>query len=232
MKRAVFGTAIGIVLSGALVAFAQHGGHDHGSMGTGDRGSMGTGDHGSDSESMAHGHAKAEMHGGVSTMTQSHHFEVVYLEDGIRLYAYDDSQQPIAAEGIQGSVTLSYKDAEAETVDLVYMLPVLIGSGHMAMESREYLFVPMDLSATEPGSFQVQVSLSQLPGEDESEVQFTDSFQGLSNRPYMCHMHADVWGESADSKCPLCGMKTSDLRPATSASKDAETAPRHGGHSQ
>ena len=224
MKRAVFGTAIGIVLSGALVAFAQHGGHDHGSKGTGD--------HGSDGESMAHGHAEAEMHGGVSTMTQSHHFEVVYLEDGIRLYVYDDAQKPIAAEGIEGNVTLSYKDAEAETVDLVYMLPVLIGSGHMAMESREYLFVPVDLSAEELGSFRAQMSLSQLPGDGESEVQFIDSFQGLSNRPYMCPMHADVWGESADSKCPLCGMKTSDLRPAASASKDAEAAPGHGGHDE
>ena len=216
MKCAVFGTAIGIVLSGALVAFAQHDGHDHGS----------------DGESMAHGHAKAEMHGGVSTMTQSHHFEVVYLADGIRLYAYDGAQNPVAAEGIQGNVTLSYKDAEAETVDLVYMLPVLIGSGNMVMESRDYLFVPVDLSAAEPGSFRVQISLSQLPGDGESEVQFIDSFQGLSNRPYLCPMHADVWGESADSECPLCGMKTSDLRPATSVSKDAETAPGHGGHDQ
>jgi len=46
-------------------------------------------------------------------------------------------------------------------------------------------------------------SFTNLPGQGEAGTEFMRSYDGLTERPYMCPMHADVWGESAESECPF-----------------------------
>src|SRR5581483_9760531 len=100
---------IGIVVVGALaggVAFFLHG-HEHGDN-----------DHGGhehsrgEAEKAGHSHANIQAHGGDVTMTQRHHFEVVFREASVRVYAYSQSQEPIAAKGLSGTAKLVKKGSD------------------------------------------------------------------------------------------------------------------------
>ena len=157
-----------------------------------------------------HTHSKTELHGGTSAMTQAHHFEVVYLADGIRLYVYDDAQEPVSTGGIQGEVTLQYADGEVKPMALTHVPAEEIDGG---MTANDYLFAKLDLSKSAPSSFDARFALTNLPGQGEAGAEFMRSYDGLTERPYMCPMHADVWGETAESECPLCGMPTDMMRP-------------------
>jgi len=153
------------------------------------------------------------MHGGTSAMTQAHHFEVVYLADGIRLYVYDSAQEPVSTGSIEGEVRLQYADGEVKPMALTHVPAEEIKVGMMSLTARDYLFARIDLSKSAPSSFDVRFALTNLPGRGEAQAEFMRSFDGLTEHPYMCPMHADVWGESAESECPLCGMHTDMMRP-------------------
>ena len=203
MKRLLVLATGALVVGAFSLAQAQH---DH------DRGSMGTG-HGEQMDA-EHGHMMSQLHGGISTMTKAHHFEAVYLADGIRVYIYDGSQKPTTAEDVSGEVTITYanKDMKALDVPLEYVPAEEMKMGNMKMTASDYLFASVDLSKAVKGSFGAKFEISGLPTKAESKSQFDNTFTGLTATPYMCPMHADAWGETADSKCPLCGMKTTATR--------------------
>jgi hypothetical protein len=180
-----------------------------------DRGSMGE-SHDQQTET-AKGHESLQLHGGLAVVTKAHHFEVVFLADGIRVYTYDGDQKPTSAEGTTGQVTIQYTDQtkEATSLDLEYVPSPEIEMDKETLIAHDYLFVPMDLSTAEAGSFQAQFAFSEMPGDVEPTAQFVSVFESVVDRPYFCPMHADVWGETSESLCSICGgMKTSAERPA------------------
>ena len=180
----------------------SHDGHDHGTSKEHEEAHSGH-------EGKGHSHEHSELHGGGSTMTQAHHFEIVYLADGIRVYTYDGAQKQISADSIKGEVTLTSDSTDPRTLDLIYVAPEEISQGSQKLTMHDYLFAAIDLSEAEPLSFRARFEFSNLPAENEETVEFLVPFRGVTERSFMCPMNLDVWGESADSKCPLCGMKTS-----------------------
>ncbi|MCI0693926.1 hypothetical protein L0337_18210 [candidate division KSB1 bacterium] len=103
MKRANFFASLflsaALLSSGALLAQHQH-----------------------EQESKSgHSHAKAETHGGEVMMTKAHHFEVVWMAEGVMVYLYDAGQKPLAAKGITGEVVFKFKDGKEQKAALTSM---------------------------------------------------------------------------------------------------------------
>lgn len=214
MKRAIITAAF---MTPLLLIGTVRAQHEHGSMG------MDKGEH----QMMSH--EQAQLHGGTATMTKAHHFEVVYMPDGIRVYAYDGKQHPIAAKGITGEVTLMRKDGEPETLELKHQPGAPLGEDEDAEHMHDYLFAPIDLSSAKAESFRARFELKGMSGENEPETQFISTYGGLTKADYVCPMHPDAWGATADSKCPLCGMKTTKARHMPMHDKKSDDA-EHSGH--
>jgi len=163
---------IGIVVVGALaggVAFFLHG-HEHGDN-----------DHGGhehsrgEAEKAGHSHANIQAHGGDVTMTQRHHFEVVFREASVRVYAYSQSQEPIAAKGLSGTAKLVKKGSDKPTEAT---LNVATDSAEAA---RDFLEAPLDLKGIEPGAAKLTVDISGLSDAQEPKVSFTATFNGAQS---------------------------------------------------
>lgn len=211
MKQA-FITALAVAFVGYSSACAKQ--QDHGSSGA----------KAHDETAMGHSHEKAALHTGVVTMTKAHHFETVFMGDGIRLYAYSADQKPISAKGVEGTATLKFKEGEPKTVALKFTEGAWVGEGNDQTQSADYLIAAVDLSKADSNSFRVEFALSKLPGEGEASATFTEPFRGIVSAAYYCPMHPDAWGTTDKSECPLCGMYTSEMR--GEAKKPAE----HEGH--
>jgi len=164
-------------------------------------------------------HARSELHRGTSVMTKAHHFEVVFLNDGIRVYPYDAKQGVISAKGMKGGVTLTYEKGDPKELKLAYHEGAWVGEGNEQTQMNDYLFAPIDLSSAEAGSFEAKFALSDLGGDAETEAAFTQPFKGVMVADFACPMHPDAWGETAKSSCPLCGMYTSLPRNGATAEK-------------
>jgi hypothetical protein len=209
-------TTLAATLVGYSSACAKQ--HDHGSSGSSESKEHSEAD-------MGHSHEKSSLHMGTTTMTKAHHFETVFISDGIRLYAYNAKQETISAKGIEGTATLKYKQGEPKTIALKYTEGEWVGEGNEKTQASDYLLAAVDLSKADSNSFRVELALKNLPSEGEASATFTEPFRGLVTAAYYCPMHPDVWGMTDKSKCPLCGMYTSAMR-AGSAKKPAE----HEGH--
>lgn len=208
----VFITALATALVGYSSACAKQ--HDHGSSGS----------KGHDESAMGHSHEMSALHTGIVTMTKAHHFETIFMSDGVRLYAYSPDQKPISAKGIEGTATLKHKQGEPKSLALTYVEGAWVGEGNDKTQSSDYLFAAVDLSKADSNSFRVEFALKNLPGKDEPTATFTESFRGLVTAAYFCPMHPDVWGATDKTKCPLCGMFTSGMR------GEAKMPAEHEGH--
>ena len=203
-----------MTLASAPVLWAQQGQGEHGNM---DMGGMGmhqnaTEEHHGEME--GHAHAKSQLHSGMATMTKAHHFEVVSVPDGIRVYAYNAQQKPASTKGMEGRVTIMYKQGEPKVVTMTYHEGAMMGDGDHKMPLMDYMMAPVDLSGTSRTPVQMQFKLSKVAGEEGDSVEFTEPYEGVVNAPYTCPMHPNVWGKTAKSECPLCGMYTSAKRMA------------------
>ncbi len=68
-----------------------------------------------------HSHKAASAHGGEVTMTRQHHFEVVPVQEGITVFVYNYTQEPVELSTAitHGSVTLITKDGERRKLTLL-----------------------------------------------------------------------------------------------------------------
>jgi hypothetical protein len=192
-------------LAAGLVAWnaAQAGDeHPHGKSGHQEKATHGEEGHpaGShDSESGAHSHERAMLHGGQVTMTEQHHFETVFAPDGVRIYLYGRSQVPMASGKATAKVGLRYQDGstaeiEAKRVEpkegepTAYFCPghpdatqmepgICAQCGTMELMKQDYLFAPVDLSEVKPGTLKATVRVSAMSGE-EAEAVFTETYLG------------------------------------------------------
>lgn len=53
-------------------------------------------------EKSGHSHERAEVHGGVATMSKEFHVETVFMPDQVRLYLYDGEQNPMHVQNAKG----------------------------------------------------------------------------------------------------------------------------------
>ncbi len=159
-----------------------------------------------------HSHSTAEMHGGSVAMSKQYHFEVVFNSDAIQVYLYDGLQKPFSAKGVEGEVTLKFKNGAAKKLPLKYasmdheMKDMQKETEHEEGEHEEdeddhddhhskknmdhhgmsmnmdYLQANVDLGKVEAGTMKAVFSLKGLPNEKEREATFTETFNGFSSK--------------------------------------------------
>ena len=66
--------------------------------------------------SKPHGHQAP--HGGKMATVGSHHVEVVVEEVSIKLFLYNDEDQPVSVKEVSGQVHLTFPDQHRETLEL------------------------------------------------------------------------------------------------------------------
>ena len=127
--------------------------------------------HEEQAEKSGHGHERAAIHEGSVTMTQQHHFEVVFHEQELRVYVYTGNQEPILAlKGVSGNVRFQSKGGDTLTVKLSYVAP---DSSHESAQG--YLSVMHDFSGVEEGTMRASISIEGLSHPEESSVTFRES---------------------------------------------------------
>lgn len=122
-------------------------------------------------EKSGHSHDKAALHKGSVTMTQQHHFEVVFHEKELRVYVYTGGQEPILdLKGVSGSVLFQSKGGDTLTVKLSYVAP------DSSDESAQgYLSLEHDFSGVKEGTMKASISLEGLSNPKETSVTFRES---------------------------------------------------------
>lgn len=127
--------------------------------------------HEDQAEKSGHSHDRATLHGGSVTMTQQHHFEVIFHEKELRIYVYTGAQDPIFdLKGISGSVMFRSKGGDTLTVKLSYDAP---DSSHESTQG--YLSVKHDFSGVKEGTMKASISLEGLSNPKETSVTFRES---------------------------------------------------------
>ena len=153
-------------------------------------------------EQMAgHSHEKCERHGGEVTMTKGHHFEAVWVPEGLRIYIYGENQAPLDVEKAAGTVTFRFKDGTSKDVALVKETPVdgevptvyfcpmhpdvvqmqpgtCPKCGGMKLFTQDRLTAKVDLSHVAADSMKAVVKIAGLAGPLKT-VTFTQAFTGL-----------------------------------------------------
>ncbi len=166
----------------------------------------------SDTSKEADLHQKSAMHGGQVSMTKEHHFETVFLPNGVTVYAYSKQEAPAMIEEAKGSAKVSYRDGTSKTVALVagvpaekepavYFCPMheqVVQSepgkcklcGGMKLFKQDRLIGALDLSKARPGDLEMTIQISGLAGA-EPEVTFTEKFQGMASADKETHPHSE-----------------------------------------
>ncbi len=160
--------------------------------------------HEHETQSTGHSHDKASPHGGQVTMTQEFHVEVAFDRDAVIVYLYDSAQNPISAENVSATATLTFRDKDRVPVEveLVYVNPADEDDGDMA---QDFLRADVDLSEVQEGDMKAVFTVTGLPGDDETEVTLKETFQLARIVTYECPMSCVAPG-SAPGDCPKCGM--------------------------
>lgn len=147
-----------------------------------------------------HAHAKSALHGGQVSMTEAHHFETVFAEDGIHVYIYTMEQAPMMVESAKGVASLRLEDGSKLDVPLatraatkadgiVYFCPMHPAvvqmqpgecslCGGMKLYEQDHLHAKADLSKYAPGKMKVLVEVQGL-GKPEPNARFVATFDGI-----------------------------------------------------
>lgn len=165
--------AFGTVLRTAS-AQHEHEGHEH------DQGKQ---EH---REEAGHSHEKAEVHGGVATMSKQFHVETVFMPDQIRLYLYDGKQNPMHVKHwkkglVEATGTVDFRDRSRGTESLTFEHAVV-------------------------GSYACCGKQSSKPGKCPGCGMKLTKEEIPDGTLWACPMHPDENGKSQGS-CSDCGMK-------------------------
>lgn len=175
---------------------------------------------GHSNETEGHSHAKAEQHGGLITMStkKEFHFEVVFHSDSVRVYLYDGKQNPISAKGVSGITSLLFRDdhkPKSLNADLVYINPAEQKKdehdhGHKKEEKgrheQDFLQAKINLAKVQTGNMKAVFALKNLPGKEEKNLTFIETFRLGQLVEYACPMK-DSKPTNHPGKCSKCGME-------------------------
>lgn len=170
--------AIGL---GPIAASAQHDGHAHG-------------DHDHDG-----GHAQ---HGGQVAKSSGYHFEVVFEENGLRVYPRGERLLPEAVAGLKARAFFLLPGAKAYT-DPYPLRPVAASPGQPAAA----LELNADLSQIPTEGTKVTFQVWKLPDPAEPKAEFTVPFALNASAAIRTvkATEADNLGVSAQGTCPISG---------------------------
>lgn len=148
--------------------------------------------HGAADETKAgHSHAASEIHGGTVVMTPRYHFEIVYADQSMQIYAYDGAQKPIAIPAAKGLAKVSVRGGKTVTVPL----RALPGADGVPVSALEGTF---DFRGVKPGGAKVTFELTGLPDAAEASSTFRSTFGGVSKKPG----HGDAHGHGSGTHTP------------------------------
>ena len=107
-------------------------------------------------------------HGGQLSRTLWNYLDVVYGAHETRIYMYDMFRQPVSARGIQGQAIMRVRSNGRE-----YRYPV----DHVPVQDgHDYLAVRVNLTSVEDGDMDVRFELTNVPNDDQPNVEFTQTF--------------------------------------------------------
>lgn len=199
-KRVLLTAGLGLAVVGLAIFGWSRAGvagsaqHDHGDHGKAEKVEEHGSHHGE--KAAGHGHEMASAHGGIVTMTDEFHFETAFMPDHVRIYLYDASQKPLAAEDIEGSVELAPEKGSTTSLAL----------NVVEKETGGYLEAGSDFSRVEKGSMKVRVRLQGLPGEDQTAADYTVTYVAARAIAYTCPNHSHI-AEESPGTCPKDGVE-------------------------
>ena len=152
-----------------------------------------------DKESMAgHSHEMSEMHGGSVTMTPMHHFETLFTNEGVCLYAYDAKQKPLMNPN-QAKVTVTLATQEGKPMQMAMQyVPPDSAEG----KAQGYFMATHDFAQVEKGSMKATFHIE---GMAEKPIEFKTAVSVTEPAVYACPMHPKMTA-SDPVPCPTCGM--------------------------
>lgn len=145
------------------------------------------------------GHAE---HGGTVAKTDRHQFEVVFGEDGLRLYPHGERLSPEAVAGLKARAYFLLPGAKAYT-DPYPLRPVASEAGQPVAA----LELDADLSRIPTEGTKVTFQVWKLPDPAEPKAEFTVPF-ALSESAEIRTVkatEADKLGVAAQATCPITG---------------------------
>jgi len=167
-------------------------------------------------------HSMVELHGGMAAMTPHHHFEALFLPDGVRLYAYDKDQKPVMnLEGAAATVTLQPKDGKARSLTLHVLPP-----DEKVGRTQPCLAAPYDFGDMKAGTMSAGF---EVKGLAKDAVAFRMPVSMMHETLYTCSMHPDVRAEDP-GKCGECGMNLMPMDAGKMDSGTHESGDMHPGH--
>ncbi len=175
----------GLAAGGALADEEKdrkdHAGHDHGK---GDKDD----------------HEAAEVHGGEVIEAGGYHFEVVFGEKTLRVYALGTKNDPLHSDGMGGSVQLVKKKGDKPSTHALKPVEADPKKG----TARDYLEAAIDLTGLEKGA-KVVIKVTGLPDAKAKEASFTVTFEKLSPRvEYVCAKKCEGGKAEDPGKCAKC----------------------------
>jgi len=146
-----------------------------------------------------HSYEMAMIHGGQVSMTEQHHFEVLFTDTQARVYVYDANQKPIIdPKDVKVTMTLTGKDGKAEAKDLKYK-----GPAPDKGRTHGYFYLDRDMSTVKDGDMIATVKVMDL---EENPIEIRTPVTRVQLTTYACPMNDS--GVSEDpGKCPKCGMQ-------------------------
>ncbi|MFO0980409.1 MAG: hypothetical protein U1E76_01475 [Planctomycetota bacterium] len=143
---------------------------------------------------------KLTVHGGATHVASQHAFEVVFLKNGIHVYAYDMKGEPLSVDGLNGTATLTPKKAGEKGHDVTFK------ANPGKDQTRGFLAADTDLAAIAKDPHTVKIAIKGLPGDKEKDVTFEVPFTGLS--PEVHYACPKCSGQQADpGECGKCHVK-------------------------
>lgn len=141
-------------------------------------------------EEAGHSHDRATAHGGGVAMTQEFHFETVFRADGIAVYVYDGTQNPVDLSGTKatGTVTVQFRDRSKKPLEAPLRLAMppeehsehnhadgeqaVAEAEHAAEAEQSHLSALIALADVESDGARARIHITDLPGKKEKEVTF------------------------------------------------------------
>ncbi len=216
MTRAfVFTVAMGAWLLCEAIALGQGGGMGGGGMGGGGRGHGGmSGSGSSDSRKAPSDYYRGAAppptqinctpHGGEYLVTETNHYEIVYMPLQTRIYLFDNKMKPLSARDVHAQMSLKLPSENA---------PRQIPFQYVAMPAgaaeQDYVVAVFDVRQLKDGETPITFEFSGLSDRRHPTAAFTPVFSPAKIRPYVARVpltEADRDGVMRQRVCPVSGQ--------------------------
>jgi len=142
-------------------------------------------------------------HGGEYLLTETSHYEIVYMPLQTRIYLFDNKLKPLSARNVHAEMSLTLPSENA---------PRRIAFQYVAMPAeateQDYVVAVFDVRQLKDGETPISFKFSGLPDRRHPTASFTPVFSPARIRPYVARVlptEADRAGVMRQRVCPVSG---------------------------